>query len=51
MGGGFIVMEAKGREGREGRELPNSLVEKTISQSGGAGTEAAVPSPRSQEAV
>ena len=29
-------------------DLPNSLVEKTVSLSGGAGTEAAAPSPRRQ---
>ena len=38
------------RERRERVELPDSLVEKAVSQCGGAGLESALPSPRWQEA-
>ena len=40
----------EGRERGERVELPDSLVVKAVSQSGGAGPEAAVRSPRWQQA-
>ena len=53
MGGGFRVQSSWGQRGRERGErveLPDILVRRAGYQSGGAGPEAAVPSPRWQEA-
>ena len=49
--GGSKSRVGRGRgEGRERVELADSQVEKAVSQSGGAGMETAVASPRWQEA-